>query len=169
MNTMKHDEVLALFIRNRNNVDTVMDDMTNRAGAIGCDMALTVHFTGEYSSPNKDFNDRQQAQRILRLGLNNMSKKLYGKGGVLKRTVVIERAEGVGLHAHIIFKNESNYSDGDIRARLWDGWSKTKGAHKGTAMFHLERVYDLGGWCDYMSKTMRNGNYNNWDVSNSNI
>jgi hypothetical protein len=166
---MTHNEALKLFLTNRNNIDTAMDDMARRASSINADFALTLHFSGEYTDFRRDFNDRQQAMRVLKLGLNNMGKKLYGKGGVLKRSVFIERANGVGLHAHMIFKNECTFSDSEIKVRLWEGWAKTRGAHKGTGMFNLDRVYDLNGWSDYMSKSMRHANWDNWDVSNSNI
>jgi hypothetical protein len=165
---MTHDHALRHFTNKRNSIDHVMDDMANRASCIGADFALTLHFAGSYNEVRNEFNDRQQAVRIIAHGLNNMGKKLYGKGGILKRSVFIERAT-VGLHAHIIFKNESTFSDGEIKSRLYEGWSKTRGAHCASGMFHLERVYDLNGWCNYISKSMRHENWECWDVANSNI
>jgi hypothetical protein len=166
---MTHTEALEQFGRTRKSIDQVMDNMANRASSIGCDMALTLHFSGDYTNVQKDFNDRQQVSRILQIGLNNMGKKLYGKAPALKRSVFIERAHGVGLHAHIIFKNESTFSDGEIRARLWDGWAKTRGAHQGTSMFHLVKIHDVAGWSDYICKSMKANNWECWDVANSNI
>jgi hypothetical protein len=166
---MTHRQILEKFENTRKDIDQVMDNMADRASSIGADFALTLHFGADFANVQKDFNHRQQASRILQIGLNNMGKKLYGKGGVLKRSVFIERANGVGLHAHIIFANESAFSDDEVRSRLYEGWEKTRGAHKGPDMFHLARIHNLSGWSDYICKSMRHENWECWDVANSNI
>lgn len=50
----------------------------DRIKEIGATHALTLSFSTPYTDIVKDEKDREQCKKILKYGMNNISKKIYG-------------------------------------------------------------------------------------------
>ena len=131
----------------------------DRIKEIGATHALTLSFSTPYTDIVKDEKDREQCKKILKYGMNNISKKIYGSHnrGVLQRFITIERGaynKSFSLHAHAAITNDTELSDEQFGECVFNGWAKTKGAHESTSMFSINKLYDIARWSTYINKTM---------------
>jgi hypothetical protein len=141
----------------------------NKIKEIGATHALTLNFSVPFNDLNRDDRDRERCTKILKYGMNNISKKIYGSHnrGVIPRFITIERGsynKSYRLHAHAAIKNDTGITDDEFSDRVFNGWAKTKGAHESTTMFSIKKLYDIAGWSAYINKTM-GGRYD-FDASN---
>ena len=107
----------------------------NKIKEIGATHALTLSFSTPYTDIVRDEKDREQCRKILKYGMNNISKKIYGSHnkGVLQRFITIERGaynKSFRLHAHASITNDTELTDEEFGDCVFNGWSKTKGAHR---------------------------------------
>ena len=136
---------------------------------IGATHALTLSFSTPFVDIARDEKDREYCRKILKYGMNNISKKIYGSHnqGVIKRFITIERGsynKSFSLHAHAAVTNDTGLTNEEFNECVFNGWTKTKGAHKSASMFSIEELYDTKGWSLYMNKTL-GGKYD-FDASN---
>ena len=141
----------------------------DRIKEIGATHALTLSFSTPYTDIVKDEKDREQCKKILKYGMNNISKKIYGSHnkGVIQRFITIERGaynKSFSLHAHAAITNDTELSDEQFGECVFNGWAKTKGAHESTSMFSINKLYDIAGWSTYINKTM--GDRYDFDAAN---
>jgi hypothetical protein len=131
----------------------------NKIKEIGATHALTLAFSAPFTDTTRDEKDREQCRKILKYGMNNISKKIYGSHnkGVIQRFITIERGaynKSFRLHAHAVITNDTELSDEQFVECVFNGWAKTKGAHESTSMFSINKLYDIAGWSTYINKTM---------------
>ena len=161
----------------RNNYSKAKDELIyqghlwayDRIKEIGATHALTLSFSNPFTDIVRDEKDREQCKKILKYGMNNISKKIYGSHnkGVIQRFITIERGaynKSFSLHAHAAITNDTGLSDKEFGERVYSGWAKTKGAHGSTTMFSIKKLYDIAGWSAYINKTM--GSRYDFDASN---
>ena len=131
----------------------------NKIKEIGATHALTLAFSASFTDITRDEKDREQCRKILKYGMNNISKKIYGSHnkGVIQRFITIERGaynKSFSLHAHAAITNDTELSDEQFGECVFNGWEMTKGAHESTSMFSINKLYDIAGWSTYINKTM---------------
>ena len=136
---------------------------------IGATHALTLSFSTPFVDIARDEKDREYCRKILKYGMNNISKKIYESHnkGVLQRFITIERGsynKSFSLHAHAAITNDTELTDEEFSECVFNGWSKTKGAHESTTMFSINKLYDIAGWSTYINKNI-GGKYD-FDASN---
>jgi len=141
----------------------------NKIEEIGATHAVTLSFSAPFTDIARDEKDREQCRKILKYGMNNISKKIYGSHnkGVMQRFITIERGaynKSFRLHAHASITNDTELTDEEFGECVFNGWSKTKGAHKSITMFNIIKLYDIAGWSTYINKTM--GESYDFDVGN---
>ena len=74
---------------------------------IGATHALTLSFSGPFNDMNRDERERERCTKILKYGMNNINKKIYGSHnrGVIPRFITIERGvynKTYRLHARAV-------------------------------------------------------------------
>ena len=141
----------------------------NKIKEIGATHALTLAFSAPFTDTTRDEKDREQCRKILKYGMNNISKKIYGSHnkGFIQRFITIERGaynKSFRLHAHAAITNDTELSDEQFVEGVFNGWAKTKGAHESTSMFSINKLYDIAGWSTYINKTM--GDRYDFDAAN---
>ena len=141
----------------------------NKIKEIGATHALTLAFSAPFTDITRDEKDREQCKKILKYGMNNISKKIYGSHnkGFIQRFITIERGaynKSFSLHAHAAITNDTELSDEQFGECVFNGWEMTKGAHESTSMFSINKLYDIAGWSTYINKTM--GDRYDFDAAN---
>ena len=141
----------------------------NKIKEIGATHALTLAFSASFTDITRDEKDREQCRKILKYGMNNISKKIYGSHnkGFIQRFITIERGaynKSFSLHAHAAITNDTELTDEEFGECVFNGWTKTKGAHERTSMFSINKLYDIAGWSTYINKTM--GDRYDFDAAN---
>jgi hypothetical protein len=106
-----------------------------------------------------DCRVRVGAKRNLRLFLNILNRRTFGKSGVRKgkKLNCVAIMEGnTRPHFHLCLEKPGGFSDSDFIELIGLAWAKTR---FGDCQFDAKPCYDVNGWLDYITKYRTKSDY----------